>query len=333
MQQPSWLDKAVNTLSPQEQASLAILLPNTQLDVDLNILGYRTKVIELLLKQRKVCVLDGDSAEGFGSKIYKFTTPKGIQITAITNKGVNYKDDNEDRIAINPFAEFAAVCDGMGGHGDGDLAAEILAHQLLLYPEDIEKAVEEARKEFEKENLASNAGACLITAQIIFENESMYVDTRQAGDAHMIIVNKDGSLVCESIDETYAQEDVDECRITKDQATYATNRNTVKNAIHKTTGQVTHTCTRFQVFSGQKILIFSDGTSDNLATPDILKRIQGLNGPQIIQRLSAILQERMGNYKNIIMYTLDRINTGVFSDGFISQPKPDNWSIVVMEVP
>lgn len=332
--QPFWLHEVTRQFSTNDRKILSTFIANPTLYPDVTDERERCRKIlsNILVQKGKICVLDGKDATNLASNIHTFITPHGVRITSATDKGVDQLR-NEDRIAINPFAEFGAVCDGMGGHPNGDLAAAILAHQLLRYPDDIDKAVEEARKKYKDRALHKDSGTCFASVQIIFEDEKKYVNIKQAGDVHVIIVNEDETLAFESKDETSAQRLVDSKQITPDQATYHDKRHIVHNAIHQKDGNVTDTCTRLPVFKGQKILILSDGISDNLTTLEILEIIKGLDGRLIIEKLSTILQGRMVNARQIIDSTANRSETGMFSDGFASEPKPDNRAIVVMEVP
>lgn len=337
METDSWLHKAVHQLPTNKKQLLAesLLDENVRPDIKDSIERYRHVVASILTEQGMMCVLKGEGAETLADAIQTFTTPHGIRIAAATDKGVN-RDHNEDRIAINLIAEFAAVCDGISGGGDGDLAADILAYQLARHPENIQEAVRIAQQEFIDGHLKTNCGTCFASAQIIFEDDgSMFLETKQAGDVHVIIVNADGTLAIESKDESGVDKLVDAGKITPDEALYAAPRGTITNAIYMTKGNVTPTFSKYRLTSGQKILILSDGITDNLTTLEILEIIKGLNGRQMIEKLSDVLQKRMENSNTIIQSTpnLKREKDGQYSDGFLSRPKCDNRAIVVMEVP
>ncbi len=73
-------------------------------------------------------VLSGEAGEPS-----EFTLPSGLHVVARTDKGIGYdKPTNEDRVVIgyNEELDLVSVIDGMGGQGNGALAADIIAHTL-----------------------------------------------------------------------------------------------------------------------------------------------------------------------------------------------------------
>ena len=76
-------------------------------------------------------ILDGEEVEDFAVSPHYFRLGSGDEVIAGTDKGINYKDYNEDRVVVSPEGNFIAVIDGMGEYGKGDRAAEILARSLL----------------------------------------------------------------------------------------------------------------------------------------------------------------------------------------------------------
>jgi len=82
------------------------------------------------------CCLSGDELkrkrkDNGKIKLYEVTVK--FEVSKISEKG-DFRTQNQDRVdyAFNKYGQFLAiVCDGMGGHPHGDLAAEIGLNEFL----------------------------------------------------------------------------------------------------------------------------------------------------------------------------------------------------------
>ncbi len=86
----------------------------------------------------KGIILDGaDRCRLSDAPIVELHTELGDRVTACTHAGYGYKATNEDRIAMvqtrgeHGWQGTFFVVDGMGGHRDGHIAAQVLAEELL----------------------------------------------------------------------------------------------------------------------------------------------------------------------------------------------------------
>jgi protein phosphatase len=226
----------------------------------------------------------------------------------------------------------AIVADGMGGHEQGAKAAQILVRTFQSHPDDPNEAAAVASQSMDTQDVG-DGGACFAAVRITEKNGQKYLDISQAGDVKVLIIRK-GQLVFESVDQSLVQELVDKGGLTQDEAQYYPLRNVVENYI----GKDKHNPKIYNPIpleKGDLVFIMSDGISDNLTPQEIIKLIGGAKRKQIIQVISKVTGIRMKNYKKIKDETAvagGREKLGEFSDGFKSDPKPDNRGIAVIEI-
>ena len=279
-------------------------------------------------------ILDGKGAESLeaSARVYELAT--GDIVIAGTDKGIDYKDHNEDRVVIIPKKDFIAVVDGVGGGaGGGEKAAEILATNLSASG-DISSAAEKAQREMFEAGLYKRDGAVFISGRIVAREGKKFLEVFQAGDAALVIIKKDNSISFESQDDSQVRLLVETKNITPDEALYHPRRNVVFGALFAGSKTQPKTCGMIQIDSGDLILIMSDGISDNFTAEEIAEHIKKyhLLPRQLFTWLSDTTTARMKDADEIIAKTPDRAKDGVYSDGYKSKPKPDNRALVIIEI-
>jgi serine/threonine protein phosphatase PrpC len=291
----------------------------------------RTDKDKIIFSQKEE-LLDGAGVEDLGQtpKYYKFAS--GDVVVAGTDKGVDYKDHNEDVVAVSPEKNFIVVADGMGGYGRGDQAARILAENLLLQPNDVTKGAAKAVEDMRDQGMRKE-GAVFISARVLDSDESKKsLEVFQSGDAKMIIVKKDGSISFESVDESYIQDILNFGQITPDEALYHNGRNMVTSAISPHLSGQPKSYEDVEVEPGDAVLLMSDGISDNITADEIGHKVkEGMTPSELYVWLSESTKERMTN-KDKIIDSSDREKDGKYSDGFKSKPKNDNRALAILEI-
>ncbi len=282
-------------------------------------------------------ILNGKGAENLVKSAHYYELASGDRVVAGTDKGVDYKDYNEDRVVIHPSDNFAAVIDGMGGHYGGELAAEILAKNLLALPGDVVSATVKAKQEMTEQKLGEG-GAVFISVEVITQEQKGESITKslkilQSGDAKLIIIKKDGTISFESQDDSWSQALVEAGQITSDQALYNTRRHQVFNSISSTDEIGPKLYPTIKVETGDIVLLMSDGISDNFTAEEIASRRQknNLSIEQLFFWLSEATDKRMTNKEEIIRSS-NRDSWGIYSDGYKSEPKSDNRALIIMEI-
>lgn len=283
-------------------------------------------------------ILDGADATSIEECVKTFTTPTGIRIVAATDSGIAYpKPRNEDRIVVHPMAEMAMVIDGMGGQGDGAAAAQTIAEACMHTPFRLRRTLQRVPQIMTEKNLEEDSGACVVSAGFQLNTDgTRTMESYRIGDARIIVADTDGSIVFESRDQTVAQEKVEARRITPDQALYDCDRSFVTNFIGTNTRSTIRRLRTPPIPPGYRIILVSDGLTDNLTTEEILTFTNGQTGEESIQTLWQVTNSCMANTSIIRDAERQRPlrkDAGVFIHGLKSKPKRDNRAVVIMDIP
>lgn len=282
-------------------------------------------------------ILTGEGAKSLVESARNFQLKSGDTVIAGTYEGINYKDRNEDRVAVSPEGNLVAVVDGMGGYGKGDKAAEILAQELLNSPEDAEKAVENAKRKMEEEGLGKS-GAVFISATLSNwqdASKTPYISVAQMGDARLIVIDKTGGLFFASTDHSHVQQLVDAGAISRDRALHHPQRNKVTRAVSaESKDEVVEY--KVNLAEGDLVILMSDGISDNFTPGEIAEKVKtartrGESVAQIFATISKDTDERMANMEKI-KDSSHRTEGETYSDGYRSQPKSDNQALAIIEI-
>jgi len=198
-------------------------------------------------------------------------TQRGLVIYG-TDEGVNYKPVNEDAIVVDTIHDAFAVIDGMGGMGQGDVAARILAEELL-------SGFNKGRNPWSCQKNASErmgkagvgrGGACYMAVQL----DDGKIDGYYAGDVQMSII-RGGRVVFTSIPENKPGD-----------------ASIVTNTVQGTNPGETRTFT-LPALDGDRIIVASDGLWDNFRPEEIQRLISDLPIQEAIKKLDRLAKEKM----------------------------------------
>jgi serine/threonine protein phosphatase PrpC len=309
-------------------------------------------------------ILDGKSAATLKESTQSYDTLSGYHVAAATDKC--HKKSNQDRAVVSPRANMIAVVDGMGGTGEGEKAAEVVAMELVKNPVDIKAAAENAMMKINQHNLGMS-GACFLAARVRDEEGNKKLDYCQAGDVGLIVIGENGKIKYKSTDQSLSNILVKYGNITEDESYYSpkSQREVAINSIatqeyvqgilkdldeyrekwdipHKdeiidevksAMGKI-HSET-VDVEAGDRVVIFSDGISDNFTPEEIASLIADATPEEAIEILSDETDLRMMDAHNIERTTEEqggRAKTGKYSDDYLTKPKKDNRGITIMDI-
>ncbi|MBQ7780889.1 MAG: serine/threonine-protein phosphatase [Lachnospiraceae bacterium] len=174
-----------------------------------------------------------------------------IQVAAISDTGIK-KKVNQDAILVKVASSFwgrlalAAVCDGMGGLNEGELASATMVHELeewfinvlpsLLERENREKVIKDSlmqvlldtdKKLKEYTDTTGKAIGTTVSALLIIDCECYIVNV---GDTRVYL--HDGEKMFQKThDHTYVQQEIDAGRMTEEQAEQSPNRSVLLQCV------------------------------------------------------------------------------------------------------
>lgn len=333
-------------------------------------------------------ILDGRDGLALEARLATFRFGELAAGAAGTDRAMG-KDPNEDAVVLVPRASMVAVIDGVGGYWGGHQAATFLGMGLLHFPDAPQKAIAHAKEQmqeldFEEGLKLYGSSACFISARLIQENHRRFLAVAQTGDCRLVILRRTGDIL-ESEDESFVNEMVRKNLVSPDEALFHRARNRITNAVRLAfdntltvnprlmlNGKRDAVETPVELFTGDRVLLMSDGISDNLTPQEIARIIQGSPPLQAVKKLASVTIQRMENMNQIVEammkqyvansegisqeHILDRVmekikdpdssyhwmyhtifqkareQEGRFPDGFLARPSQDNRSLAIMDI-
>lgn len=231
------------------------------------------------------------------------TTGRGL-LAYGTGEGVNYSPKNEDAVVVDTIHDAYAVIDGMGGMGHGDVAARILAEELMSGFQkgaDVQRSQRSASERMAKAGVGKG-GACYLA----FKIRDGAADGWYAGDVQLAVLRNNHVSFVTSPENLPMK------------------RNVVTNSVRGVDAGATQRFT-VELKDGDRIIVASDGLWDNISPEDVLRHVTGLPIHDAIKTLDALAKKKMtkgGKPDNISVVIYDISPTRNGSDSPMSSLTP-----------
>lgn len=220
---------------------------------------------------------------------------------------------NQDSCAVGPVRGgliLAVVADGMGGHNTGEVASQsavrVLREQLDKAsnhpPTALAKAVQAANldiHEYAQQNLEHRGMGTTLTTVLIDDQIGL---VGHIGDSRAYLI-RDGGIHQLTQDHSWVADRVRQGVLSADEARHHRWRNVITNALGATPS-IKLDIYHFEVRSGDKLLLCSDGVSTLLDDDMLLKVVSELEPEPAVKRLLELANEQ-GSPDNITAIVLD----------------------------
>lgn len=191
---------------------------------------------------------------------------------------------NEDAILTDPSGVLWAVADGMGGHGHGDIAADLVIDSLSRLPHDgdprhvLALALEDANAQVFRRSQQDGMGimGTTIVAALV---EAGRVVMAWVGDSRGCLI-RDGKLRRVTKDHSLVQEMVDAGTLQSELAESHPQSNVVTRAIGAA-AQVEISFAEADLRAGDVVLLCSDGLSKCVTDTEIEILLGKVNSPEV----------------------------------------------------
>ncbi|WP_346895770.1 Stp1/IreP family PP2C-type Ser/Thr phosphatase [Clostridium sp. UBA7503] len=219
----------------------------------------------------------------------------------------NKRTFNEDFVGYYEEEDFGifVIADGMGGHNAGEVASKIAIDTIIEYvinhqkdrseEEILNEAILSANRKIYRESLlnedCNGMGTTLVGAFVRGNNLTMV----NIGDSRGYIL-KDGQLVKVTKDHSLVQELLDNGTITNEEAKNHPNKNVITRALG-TNPVVTADYYSLDIRGVCKILLCSDGLTNEVSEEDIFRVLQGYDGNQCMELIN--MSKKNGGRDNI----------------------------------
>jgi len=195
-----------------------------------------------------------------------------MRFTIFQDSRIGDRDGNEDRIGYTYSRDvlLMAVCDGMGGHAQGEVAAEIAVTEItrrfqhearnkLRKPADfLVSAIQSAHRAIVSHAVEHNMLECPRTTCVacIVQNGSAY--WAHAGDSRLYVL-RDGRLAAATQDHSRVQQMVDSGEITVEMAARHPDRNKIFSCLGGVVPPQISVAREFELRPGDTIMLSTDG--------------------------------------------------------------------------
>ena len=254
-------------------------------------------------------------------------------VTAQTHAGMSGKN-NEDRFAVSAFrlsqrnntpVLLAVLCDGIGGHKAGEIAAELAVNNIsqVIAESDGKYPLEALEKGIQKANLAifkesshdagkQGMGSTVACAWLIGNR----LFTATVGDSRIYLM-RDNHIRQISIDHTWIQDAIDSGLLTPDQVEGHPNRHVIRRYLGAPSPPEVDYRMRLAdgesdpqsienqgkpLRPGDRLLLCSDGLTDLVKDNEILSAFNQGSDEEVVKELIELANLR-GGHDNITIIT------------------------------
>lgn len=256
-------------------------------------------------------------------------------VVAQTHAGMSGKN-NEDRFAVSAYRLnqrsrtpilLAVLCDGIGGHKAGEIAAELAVNHISQVVADsngndpletLQKGIEKANQAVYLESVQDNGkqGMGSTVACVWLIGKSLYTAT--VGDSRIYLIRGDRIRQL-STDHTWIQEALDSGLLTIDQVDGHPNRHVIRRYLggvhppevdfrirlnNEESDQQALQNQGVNLKPGDRLLLCSDGLTDLVSDEEIQSAFDDQTGKEAVDSLVALANER-GGHDNITIVTTE----------------------------
>lgn len=234
-----------------------------------------------------------------------------MKSVSLTHTGMVRKENQDSVINLRDMKGnyFIGVADGMGGHRAGDVASRTLTEELVRFfrkadkrkcyqdPEYLKNVVRQINKKIYEMSRSSADYEGMGTTLTLCITNGKFGRICQVGDSRAYIAGE-GGIHQITRDQSLVQFMVDNNQITPEEARVHPSRHVILSAVG-TEEEVDVDMYAFTISKGEKILICSDGLSDNFTDDELYGIIQ--SSPNIKRCVVEMIEQanRRGGTDNI----------------------------------
>lgn len=247
------------------------------------------------------------------------------------------RDNNEDYVLFkeeyNPDSRFIILCDGMGGHGHGEVASQTVADTVFEYLKSLRK------EEYDSQDLqdAVNVAQSTLTAVNTFDDKKsmgttlivavinkMNILVGHIGDSRCYLFDENGLKKFRTKDHSKVAEAIDAEILTEEEAFDNSHKNLLTRCVMAGKTNVQIEVDNLQIENNDRMLLCSDGINDALRDKEIEESIINRNVTNALDIIDSICSEKSGdNYSAIIVdFLQDEPNT-IINESTVQFPRKE----------
>lgn len=247
------------------------------------------------------------------------------------------RDNNEDYVLFkeeyNPDSRFIILCDGMGGHGHGEVASQTVADTVFEYLKSLRK------EEYDSQDLqdAVNVAQSTLTAVNTFDDKKsmgttlivavinkMNILVGHIGDSRCYLFDENGLKKFRTKDHSKVAEAIDAEILTEEEAFDNSHKNLLTRCVMAGKTNVQIEVDNLQIENNDRMLLCSDGINDAMRDKEIEESIINRNVTNALDIIDSICSEKSGdNYSAIIVdFLQDEPNT-IINESTVQFPRKE----------
>lgn len=247
------------------------------------------------------------------------------------------RDNNEDYVLFkeeyNPDSRFIILCDGMGGHGHGEVASQTVADTVFEYLKSLRK------EEYDSQDLqdAVNVAQSTLTAVNTFDDKKsmgttlivavinkMNILVGHIGDSRCYLFDENGLKKFRTKDHSKVAEAIDAEILTEEEAFDNSHKNLLTRCVMAGKTNVQIEVDNLQIENNDRMLLCSDGINDAMRDKEIEESMINRNVTNALDIIDSICSEKSGdNYSAIIVdFLQDEPNT-IINESTVQFPRKE----------
>ncbi len=236
------------------------------------------------------------------------------------------RDNNEDYVLFkekhNPDSRFIILCDGMGGHGHGEIASQTVADAVFEYLKSL------AKEEYEAQDLqdALNTALSTLTAANVYDDKKsmgttlvvvvvnkMNVLVGHVGDSRCYLFDENGLKKFRTKDHSKVAEAIDAEILTEEEAFNSIYKNVLTRCVMAGKSDVQIDVDKLQIDNNERLFLCSDGVNDAMKDNELEESMINRNIEGTLRIIDSICSEKSNdNYSAVIVdFLQDEPNTFV----------------------
>ncbi len=235
-----------------------------------------------------------------------------VSIAGFSKQG--RRDNNEDYILYrekeSPDSRFIILCDGMGGHGHGEIASQTVADTVFEYLKSLGKEKYEDQDLQDALDIAlstltavdayddkKSMGTTLVVAVI----NKMEVLVGHVGDSRCYLFDENGLLKFRTKDHSKVAEAVEAEILTEEEAHKSAYKNILTRCVMSGKTNVQIEIDHLQIENNDRLFICSDGINDAMRDKEIEELMVNRGVSGALEMIDSICSEKSNdNYSAII---------------------------------
>lgn len=247
------------------------------------------------------------------------------------------RDNNEDYVLFkeeyDPDSRFIILCDGMGGHGHGEVASQTVADTVFEYLKSLRK------EEYDSQDLqdAVNVAQSTLTAVNTFDDKKsmgttlivavinkMNILVGHIGDSRCYLFDENGLKKFRTKDHSKVAEAIDAEILTEEEAFVNSHKNLLTRCVMAGKTNVQIEVDNLQIENNDRMLLCSDGINDAMRDKEIEESMINRNVTNALDIIDSICSEKSGdNYSAIIVdFLQDEPNT-IINESTVQFPRKE----------